>query len=94
MSDLSSKIAYPKKARDSGIVGRVVFRVLIDERGNYIKHKVMRSPHDMLTEACAKHIHILKFTPGILDGKPIKVWVTVPFDFKIEDEKDKKGKKK
>ncbi len=84
MDQLKKQIDYPQMARDAGISGRVVFRVLIDEQGKYKKHKVMRSPHKWLTDACVEHISKLRFTPGIQAGKPIPVWVTVPFDFKIE----------
>ena len=84
MDQLKKKIEYPQMARDAGISGRVVFRVLIDENGRYKRHKLMRSPHKWLTASCVKHINKLRFTPGIQAGKPIPVWVTVPFDFKIE----------
>ncbi len=87
MDVLKKKIEYPQRARDAGIQGRVVLRVLIDKKGNYMKHKVVRSPHPWLSESGTAHIHLLKFSPGIKDGKAIPVWVTVPFDYKIEDSK-------
>jgi outer membrane biosynthesis protein TonB len=27
----------------------------------------------------------LQFTPGLQNGKPVKVWVTVPFNFKLKN---------
>jgi outer membrane biosynthesis protein TonB len=27
----------------------------------------------------------LKFTPGLQNGKPVKVWVTVPFNFRLKN---------
>lgn len=84
LDEIRAAVKYPQMAKDAGIYGKVVFRVLIDENGRYKKHKVLKTPHPWLTEACVKHLNKIRFTPGIQAGKPIPVWVTVPFDFKIQ----------
>jgi len=52
--------------------------------GVFVKHVVLKSPHKILTEAVEKELPNLEFTPGIHAGKPIKVWVTIPFDFRLQ----------
>lgn len=83
MDDIKKLIGYPPMAKEAEIEGKVVLRVQVDKNGNYVKHIVMRDPHPLLTSEVVKHIRNLKFTPGIQAGKPIKVWVTIPFDFKL-----------
>jgi TonB family protein len=83
LNELSKMISYPLEAKASEIQGKVVLRVQIDTKGNYVKHMVIKDPHPILTQAVESKIAYLKFTPGIQKGKPIKVWVTIPFDFKL-----------
>ncbi len=83
MDDIKQRIGYPPQAKEAGIEGIVTVRVLVDENGNYVKHIVLNSPHPILTKAVEKELPKLKFTPGIQAGKPIKVWVNIPFRFKL-----------
>ncbi len=83
MADVQKLIGYPQIARDAGIEGNVVVRVLVDKRGNYDKHKIITQVHPILTKAVEEHINKLQFTPAIQGGKPIKFWVNIPFNFKL-----------
>lgn len=83
LNDLIQMIGYPPEAKASKIQGKVIIRVQIDTKGNYVKHIVIKNPHPFLTQAVESKIAFLKFEPGIQHGKPIKVWVTIPFDFKL-----------
>ncbi len=83
LDDLKAAIGYPLMAKEAEIQGKVIMRVLVDKFGNYVKHIVLKDPHPILTNAVASKIDMLKMTPGIQSGKPIKVWVTLPFDFRL-----------
>ena len=83
MDDIKKLIGYPQIARDAGIEGSVVVRVLVDKKGNYSKHKIINQVHPILAKAVEKHITRLKFTPAIQGGKPIQFWVNIPFNFKL-----------
>lgn len=84
MDVIRQRIGYPPLAKESGIQGKVIVRVLVGKNGKYEKHIVLKSPHKLLTEAVEKELPNLEFTPGIQAGKPIKVWVTIPFDFRLQ----------
>jgi protein TonB len=84
MDDLKRRIKYPEVAREMGLEGKVMVRILIDEEGNPKKHEVLRSPHPSFTESAVKEIYSLKFTPAIQNGKPIMFWTTVPIDFSLK----------
>lgn len=83
MDELKGLIGYPPMAKEAEIEGKVVMRVMISPTGDYVKHIVLKDPHPILTKAVEAKISHLKMTPGIQAGKPIKVWVTLPFDFKL-----------
>lgn len=83
LNDISRLIGYPSTAQQVGISGTVVVRVLVDNRGNYQKHKVINSNHPILTSAVEKHVDKLKFTPAIQGNKPIAFWVNIPFNFRL-----------
>ena len=84
MDEIKKLIGYPTMAREAEIEGKVTVRVLVDKTGRYKKHIVLKDPHPILTKAVEKKLNKLQFTPGIQGGNPIKVWVTIPFDFKLQ----------
>lgn len=84
MSDIRKAIGYPSVARDAGIEGELLFRILVDEQGNYVRHLVSKSAHPLLQMEVEKRIKDLHFTPAIQAGKPIKFWVNIPFKFYLK----------
>ncbi|MEM7510011.1 MAG: M56 family metallopeptidase [Bacteroidota bacterium] len=83
MKEVQKAIGYPKAARDAGIEGSMIVRVLVNEEGKYSKHTVVNQVHPTLAEPVEEHISELVFTPAIKDGKPTKFWVNIPFNFKL-----------
>lgn len=84
LDEIRRRIGYPSLAKKAGIQGRVIVRVLVGEDGKYRKHVVRKSPHEILTEAVEKELPNLEFTPSMQAGKPVKVWVTIPFEFRLQ----------
>ena len=74
---------YPHEAFVAGISGRVWIKALVSEEGRVLKVIVGKSSGSrLLDDAAVKAAYKNKFTPGIQEGKPIKVWVTYPIEFK------------
>ncbi len=74
---------YPALARKAGIEGTVVVRVLIDEKGNVAKAEIFKSI-PMLDSAAIAAARQCKFTPGQQRDKKVKVWMAIPFTFKLK----------
>lgn len=74
---------YPQIAKDAGIQGTVVVRVLVDKEGKYMRHVILRKVHPMLTSVVEKGLPALRFTPAMLHGVPIMYWVNLPFKFRL-----------
>lgn len=83
MEDIKKAIGYPQIARDAGIEGDVVARVLVDQYGKYLDHKIIKQQHPILAKAVQSKVDRLQFTPAVQGGKPIKFWVNIPFSFKL-----------
>lgn len=83
MKKVWSQAKYPRILSQNGEEGIVVMRILIDEEGNYVKHKVLNSAHPLFTQEVEKLVDQLRFTPAIQGGKGIKFWVNLPFRFSL-----------
>jgi protein TonB len=83
LDDVKALIGYPDMAKAAEITGKVTVRIQVDREGKYTKHIVLKDPHPILTNAVTSKLPLLKFTPGIQGGKPVKVWITIPFEFKL-----------
>ncbi len=73
--------AYPATARAEGIQGRVLVRVLVDEKGHPLECRLEKSVWSTLDEAALAAARSMEFVPGKHFGRPAKLWVTVPFEF-------------
>ena len=84
LAQVRASMQYPEIARESGIEGRVTVKVLVGENGNVIKIGSVSGP-DVFHDEVRDKASDLEFTPGLQNGKPVKVWVTVPFNFKLKN---------
>lgn len=61
------------------IDGKVILRILFDEKGKRVRHIVVKDPHPLLTKVFTDQIHLLRAKPGEIDGRAVSTWVTIPF---------------
>ena len=78
----SSTPAYPALARTQRVSGDVQVDALVDKTGNVEAVKVLSGPL-LLQRAAAEAIREWKYTPGVLDGAPTPMHVTVVLKFRI-----------
>jgi protein TonB len=81
---IQKKLIYPEIAKKAGVEGRVMIWAQIDEKGNVIRTKIMKSlgPNGC-DEAAALAISSVKWKPAMQRDKPVKVWIAVPVDFQL-----------
>jgi protein TonB len=84
LAQVRSSMGYPEVARQAGIEGRVTVKILVGPGGNVEKVGSISGP-DVFYDAVRDKASELQFTPGLQNGKPVKVWVTVPFNFKLKN---------
>jgi len=74
---------YPDSARRARIAGRVDLALLLSQTGEVISLHTMSGPGIFIQPAWAA-ARQWRFTRPVFDGKPIQVWVKVPFKFELE----------
>ncbi|MEM6764253.1 MAG: energy transducer TonB [Bacteroidota bacterium] len=85
MAEVQRRIGYPKDAKRHKIQGKVITRVLVGEEGEYLQHEVLMDDNPILMEGINQEIQHLTFSPAMKEGKSVKAWVNIPFEFKFID---------
>ncbi len=79
---LSSNIKYPDKALADSISGRVIVTFIINEDGKVSDAKIIHSLSKELNEEVLRVVNSMPaWTPGKQNGKPVKVYYTLPVVF-------------
>lgn len=85
LDEVKTAIGYPTEAKEKGIVGTVIVRVLVDPRGNGACWVVMMNPNRILTDAVWLQIPNLKFQPAVRNDARIWQWISLGFKFALEN---------
>ncbi|MBD3285929.1 TonB family protein [candidate division WOR-3 bacterium] len=75
---------YPRDARESKASGTVFVNALVGPNGRVLDVKLAQSSgYPSLDNAALKAARNWVFSPGEQRGQPVKVWVNIPFTFKL-----------
>jgi TonB family protein len=74
---------YPDNARKKNLEGTVWVKCLISRRGDVLKAIVVKSDNPIFDEPSLGAMKQWKFVAASFKGKPVAVWVLMPFRFKI-----------
>ncbi len=82
---INSKLIYPKAAKEKNISGNVNVRFSVDTDGTIGGVSVVKGISPELDAEAIRIIKLLPaWEPGKLDGKPVKVWYTMPVTFTLK----------
>lgn len=88
---IKNNLKYPKSAIKKGIEGIVKVECRIDENGKLVEAEVLEGiDPECDKEALRLCLHMPIFTPGSLDGKPLKSTLLIPVKFNLKNLKNKK----
>ncbi len=83
---LSENIKYPEEAKDKDISGRVFISFVIEKDGSVSSAKVMRGIGGGCDEEALRVVKAMpKWKPGMMKGKPVRVYYVLPVFFKLEE---------
>lgn len=82
---IQSKIVYPEIAKRAGVEGKVYVTAFVDESGNVTKAEVLKGIGAGCDEAALAAVRATKFKPGKQRGKPVKVQVSIPVIFRLNN---------
>ncbi|MFH1197224.1 MAG: energy transducer TonB [bacterium] len=83
IEELAKNVKYPVEAKEAKIQGKVMVKVVVDEKGKVVETTILQSVSHGLDEAAINAIKATKFTPGEKDGKKVKAEVVIPISFKL-----------
>ncbi|MTI86502.1 MAG: energy transducer TonB [Balneolaceae bacterium] len=77
-------IKYPQAALSSGVEGRVFIKFIVNEQGKVESPEILKDIGGGCGKAAIEGLKKVKFTPGKLKGKAVKVYYTLPISFEIK----------
>lgn len=80
---ISKRLYYPQRAKDAKVQGVIEIVAYINELGDVTKIERKNSLGYGLDESAETVVYYTKFKPGLLRGKPVKVKMTIPVEFKL-----------
>lgn len=76
---------YPAASRRAEETGTVTLRFLIDVNGRVIESRVESSSgYRRLDDAARQALSLCGFKPGTVDGKPVRSWARLQYEWKLE----------
>jgi protein TonB len=80
---VAENIVYPEVAKNNGVTGRVVLQFVIEKDGSVNDVKVLRGVDPALDAEAVRVVSMSpKWSPGMEDGKPVRVSFTFPLIFR------------
>jgi Gram-negative bacterial TonB protein C-terminal len=92
--EMLALLQYPDDCYELGMEGKVPFQVLISEEGLVLETKVADGVHPSFVKAIKDAVVVLRSSPGIYKGEPIKTWVGLQVQFDLKTEKALRKKRK
>ena len=84
-SYLAGHMRYPEEAKKQGVEGKVFVRFIIKPDGSLTDVKVLRPVHPLLDEEALRVVREMpRWKPGRQDGKPVRVFYSVPVEFRLD----------
>ncbi|MGD8778161.1 MAG: energy transducer TonB [Ignavibacteria bacterium] len=84
LASIAKNVKYPEVAQKAGVQGKVFVLAFVDEDGTVNDAKVVRGIGAGCDEAAIEAIKKCKFTPGMHEGKKVKVKIAIPIEFKMK----------
>lgn len=88
---LANNIRYPVVAQENGIEGNVVVSFVVERDGSISNIHVVNHAYPALEREAIKVVSEMpKWTPGKLNGEPVRVLFSIPVSFKLQTVKQDK----
>lgn len=85
MKYLGSHIKYPTISQETGSQGKVIVQFVVDRDGTISNPEVVRGVDPHLDKEAIRVISSMpKWTPGVQNGKKVRVKYTVPVSFRLQ----------
>lgn len=84
MEFLANHTEYPPFEKEMGIEGKTYAKFVVNEDGSISNTEIIRSESKGFSTEAKRVVALLpKFSPGMQQGRPVKVQFVLPFSFKL-----------
>lgn len=81
---LAGNLKYPEQAKKDGVQGRLYLRFVIEADGSVTNAEVVRGLREDCNSEALRVVQAMpKWSPGMQNGKPVRVHYTLPITFKL-----------
>jgi TonB family protein len=80
---MNPKPVYPELLVRTGIEGEIFLKVLIAADGKVKNSIVLQSSNDLFIPSAEEAVKKWVFTPALMNGRPVPIWVAIPFRFRL-----------
>jgi protein TonB len=80
---IQKKVIYPPIARRNKVEGKVIIKAFIDESGSVRRAEIVKGIGSGCDEAAIAAVMGSRFRPGRMNGKVVKVQMSIPLTFKL-----------
>ncbi len=81
---------YPPEALASRMEGKVWIKALVDTTGKITETDVISTENAVFNAAALDAAAQFVFSPAMKDNKPVAIWITIPFNFKLAEKSEGK----
>jgi TonB family protein len=82
---IQTNLKYPQEALDMGIEGKVYVKFVVTKEGNINSVEVVKGINPLMDKEAKRLIQNMpKWSPGIMDGKPVPCYFLLPVHFNID----------
>lgn len=86
MKFIAENLRYPAECVEKNIEGRVTLSFIVEKDGSISNIEEMRSPDPLLTEEAKRVLSTMpNWTPGMQDGKAVRVKYLLPVSFRLTE---------
>ncbi|MEX0747259.1 MAG: energy transducer TonB [Rhodothermales bacterium] len=82
-ASLSRAVEYPSIARQAGIEGTVVVKIVVTENGKPESPEILKSPSEVLDRAAVTAVMQQTFKPGRQRGRAVATFMAIPVRFRL-----------
>lgn len=82
---------YPEIARKAGLEGTVWVKIWVGKDGKPKKIVIQKSASEIFDQPSIDAAMQFLFTPAIKNGRPVDVWVLIPFHFRLNGDATSPG---
>ena len=82
---LRKQIVYPERARTAGIQGISLIEFVVEKNGSVSNATVLSPLHPDCDNEAIRVIKMLKFSPGLVNKQPVRVYYMIPVQFLLQN---------